>query len=264
MKTHVKSMLKQARNSVSAASAHLRSHLGRPPRFSGAYQSRADALADVPKLEARGYDDPSVAEVSFPQMCERETWDYPVIHWLSRLLTPGARVLDAGGHMGTKHIAFADLLNLKQINWTVYDMPSIVAAARVRQAGGSVPADIAFVDSLDSLPETDVLLASGLLQYLDVSLADFVGRLPNSRSDIILNKVALRHGPAVFTLERLGNIRVPYQIRSWRTWDAELSALGYEVVDRWRIYELGHAIPTHPSLGTSESWGFVLRRASAA
>ncbi|WP_371154035.1 methyltransferase, TIGR04325 family [Jannaschia sp. 2305UL9-9] len=262
MKALLKHGLTSLRNKGTVANTRLRMALGRSPRFVGAYPTRAEAAAALPPTDTRGYDDPAVSDVSFPQMCQRETWDYPVIHWLSRMTEPGSRVLDAGGHMGTKYIAFADLLDLSQVRWTVYDMPSIVAAARRRQGDGSVPADLSFVDTLDALPPSDVLLASGLLQYLDISLADLIAHLPERPDQILLNKVALRHGPTVHTLERIGSLRVPYQIRSWTTWEETLASLGYEVLDRWQIADLGHVIPTHPGLGRSESWGFALRRAT--
>ncbi|GIT92011.1 hypothetical protein JANAI62_24680 [Jannaschia pagri] len=251
--------LRRLRDVARAMGARLSVRLGRAPRFSGAYSNRTAALAAIPPSGGRGYNDPAAAEVSFPEMCQREVWDYPLLHWLDRLLPNGSRVLDAGGHMGTKYIAFSDLIDLNRAQWTVYDTPAIIGAAQKSQIAGTLPSDLRFVDDLTALPETDILLASGLLQYLDISLTELVDALPERPAAILLNKVALRHGPALFTLERLGPVQTPYQIRSWDDWRAELSALGYEVVDRWQIYDLGHRIPTHPQHGESESWGFVLR-----
>ncbi|UWQ19948.1 methyltransferase, TIGR04325 family [Jannaschia sp. M317] len=256
LKSTIKSILKQGRDGTRAAMA--RAGVGRPPRFAGAWPDRAGVLAALDASEVKGYDDPGVAEVSFPQMCRREVWDYPVILWLDRWLAGGGRVLDAGGHMGTKFMAFREVLDLGAARWTVYDMPGIVTAARARQAEGVVPAEVGFVDDIADLPATDILLASGLLQYLDLPLAALLQALPVPPAHVILNKVALRDGPAVFTAERIGPTRVPYQIRSRDTFEAELAALGYRIADRWQIHDLGHVIPTHPQLGRSESWGFAL------
>lgn len=245
---------------VGAAGARARAMTPRPPRFSGAYDSREAALAAIPGSLRSGYDDESIADVSFPQMCERAVHDYPLIYWLSRLL-PGLRsVVDAGGHLGTKYIAFSGVLDLSGLDWTVQDLPGIVAAARRRQAEGGLPAALQFAETLKGVPCPDLLMASGLLQYLDRPLGALLEDLGGRPRHILLNKVALRDGPAVYTIERIGHGRVPYQIRSRAAWQAELDALGYDLRDSWEIGELAHQIPTHPWLGHSESRGYLLER----
>ncbi|PWJ22175.1 methyltransferase, TIGR04325 family [Jannaschia seohaensis] len=238
--------------------ARARVRLGLAPRFSGVWDTREAALAALPAAEARGYDDPDIAEVSFEAMCNREVWDYPVLHWLSRWLPDAPRLLDAGGHMGTKRIALGALLPLEGVTWTVLDTPGIVTAARAAQAAGRIPADLSFVDAPERAPETDLLLASGLMQYVDRSLTEVIAALPAPPRHLLLNKVALRDGPQIVTHERLDAVRVPYRIRARADWQAELDRLGYDLVDTWRIPDLSHRIPTHPWLGMSQSWGFAL------
>jgi putative methyltransferase (TIGR04325 family) len=245
---------------VGAAGARARAMTPRPPRFTGAYDSRDAALAAIPASLRGGYDDESIADVSFPQMCERAAFDYPLIFWLSRLLPDLRHVVDAGGHLGTKYIAFSGVMDLSGLQWTVQDLPGIVAAARKRQAAGGLPAELRFAETLKGLECPDLLLASGLMQYLDRPLAALLEDLGGRPRHILLNKVALRDGPAVFTIERIGHGRVPYQIRSRAAWQAELEALGYDLRDSWEIGELSHAIPTHPWLGRSASRGYLLER----
>lgn len=245
---------------LGAGAARVRAMTPRPPRFSGAHASRAAALAAIPAALRDGYDDESLAAVSFPQMCQRAVYDYPLIYWLGRLLPEVRSVVDAGGHLGTKYIAFSEVLDLSALDWTVQDLPGIVAAARKRQAAGDLPAALRFVSEAGALPAADLLLASGLLQYLDRPLGALIAELPAPPKYILLNKVALRDGPAVFTVERIGHGRVPYQIRSRADWQAELDALGYVQRDSWEIGELSHEIPTHPWLGRSESRGYLLVR----
>jgi putative methyltransferase (TIGR04325 family) len=242
------------------AAAHARIALGRRPRFTGAWPTREAALAALPPSEARGYDDPDLAPVSFEAMCRREVWDYPVLHWLHRLLPEGARLLDAGGHLGTKHIAFAPLLDLGAVDWTVLDTPGIVSAARAAQEVGRIPAALRFVDRPEDAPEADILLASGLLQYLDRPFPEFLDALPARPRHLILNKVATRDGPEVVTHERLERVRVPYRIRNRAAWEESLAALGYAMRDAWAMPALGHRISTHPRLGASTSRGYVLSR----
>jgi putative methyltransferase (TIGR04325 family) len=247
-----------------AAKARLAVLRGKAPRFSGAYRDREAALAALPPEGRRGYDTDGIAEVSFEAMCKVAPWDYPLIYWLGRLAPPGGRIVDAGGHMGTKHIAFSPYLPLRDWSWTVLDLPAIVDAARMRQANGQLPAEIGFATEPGQTPKADILLASGLLQYLDVSLTDYLQALPALPRHILLNKVAMHDSGPLVTLERIGPAFVPYAMRDRITFEAELAALGYAIRDVWEIPDLAHWIPTHPGLGTSRSYGYCLERKAAA
>ena len=227
-------------------------------RFSGHYVDRASALSAAGT--APSYDDESIVDVSFDVMCKRTAWDYPVIFWLSQILPLHSDVLDVGGHLGTKFIAFLPLLDCSNINWTVYELPATVRVALARQQTGALPSEIEFIDDLGKAGQTEVLLASGLLQYLDISIAQLLGSLRNRPKFMILNKVALSDLPSRYTLERIGTARVPYQIRNKQKFEQELHDLKYRIVDDWRIPSLDHEIPTHPWLTASESGGFVLER----
>lgn len=243
-----------------AGLSHILSGSARAPRFAGAWRTRDEAEAARDALGSGGYDDEGIADVSFDLMCARAAWDYPILFWLGRLLPNHPVVIDAGGHMGTKYIAFSGVLDLSAVRWTVFDLPGIVCAARQRQADGTLPAAIAFEDKLEAAPPGDILLGSGLLQYLSMPFTDFVETMRQRPKFILLNKVALRDGLGVFTIERIGRNRVLYQIRNRTGWEAEIANMGYEILDTWPIPELGHVIPTHPWLGRSESRGYALQR----
>ncbi len=230
------------------------------PRFVGAYFSRHEADEALDKFGTSGFEDDGIAGHLFELMRERFVWDYPMLFWLSRLLPDYPSVLDAGGHLGTKYIDFARLLDLKSVEWTVFDLPGVIHAARVRQAQGELPPEISFEDRVDSISRIEILMASGLLQYLDMPFSDFVSSLREKPKFILLNKVAVRDGKGMYTIERFEHGRMLYQIRDRRDWEAEVAAMGYETLDCWTIPDLGHVIPTHPRLGRSESRGYVLRR----
>ncbi|WP_068308709.1 methyltransferase, TIGR04325 family [Aliiruegeria sabulilitoris] len=255
-----KRALRLATTPIKLGETYLRRLAGRPPRFSGAWPTRDAALASLPPQAVKGYDNDGVAEISFEYMTQVFAWDYPVLFWLKELLPEGGCVLDAGGHMGTKYIAFSTLLPLDRYEWNIVDLPAIIRAARAEQATGRIPEAIRFVEDAVEAPVADLLIASGLLQYLDVTFADFLDRLQEPPRYIVLNKVAMRNGPQVVTLERIGAASVPYCIRCEREFLAEIAACGYEVRDRWEIAELSNAISTHPWLESSASHGFLLTK----
>lgn len=226
------------------------------PHFHGAFPSYQAAMAAVPGGRLAGYDHDEIAEVSFEAMCKVAPWDYPVLFWLKTLMPGALSLIDAGGHMGTKFRAFRPYLSPSpSFRWIVYDLPAIVAQGRRRAAEEGL-AGITFTDDLAAVGKTDIFLASGLLQYLDrpfPQLLRDLGRLP---PHLIVNKLAVRDGETVVTLENFGSAFVPYQIRARDAFFAELAALGYRVTDEWTIPSLSHVIPTHPELGASQSIGF--------
>ncbi|MGB3388146.1 MAG: methyltransferase, TIGR04325 family [Pseudaminobacter sp.] len=230
-----------------------------PLRFSGAYASHAQALSAPAAGRLAGYDHDEIAEVSFDKMCQVVLWDYPVLFWLERLLPQIDCLVDAGGHMGTKFRAFRPLLPIDgKIDWIVYDLPAIVRAGKARATREGL-SGLSFTDDLATVEGADLFLASGLLQYLDVPMSDLLRRLPSLPRHLLINKLAVRDGETVVTLERIGKAMVPYQIRNRQNFMAELASLGYRVVDSWTIPSLSHVIDTHPELGASQSMGLYLR-----
>lgn len=193
-------------------------------------------------------------------MCRLELWDWPVLYWLQRLAPEVRCLLDVGGHQGTKFRAFRNHLAFDRgLQWVVYDVPAVVCAGRARCARDGLTG-LSFIDDLTAAPEVDAVLASGVLQYLDVPFDELLGRLPRLPRHLILNKVATRPGPTVVTLENFGCAEVPYHIRNYTEFVSSLDALGYDLVDQWEIPQLAHVIQTHPRLGSSTSYGFYAKR----
>lgn len=255
-----RAVLRFALEPAHAAVSRLKQFSPRPPRHQGAYPDYATAVANIPRRWKSTYNDPDVALFAFEWMCRMRVWDYPVLFWLDRLSRPGLRVVDAGGNLGVKHIAFSAYMDLSGLDWSVYELEETVRLGHKMQAEGRVPPEIRFFDRLEESGPVGRFICSGLLQYLDTPFPDFVARLPNRPEHILRNKVATRDGPTVVTLERIGPARVPYQMRHRAGFEAELDQIGYDIVDQWDIPNLGHVIDTHPDLGRSVSRGYLLRR----
>lgn len=226
-------------------------------RFRGAFASFDEAMASVRRGALAGYDHDAISGVSRSVMEQVPLWDYPILYWLMRLAPEISRLVDAGGHTGVKYRAFGRYLDLDRIDWIVSDLPAQVRAGRTMVR----PEDrtLSFIDHIEDAPAADLLLASGLMPYLDGSLADLVHPLRALPRYILLNKVVTRDGPTVVTLENFGVAEVPYQIRNDGEVPASLDALGYDIIDSWVIDSLGHNIPTHPELGRSVYRGYVAR-----
>jgi putative methyltransferase (TIGR04325 family) len=227
-------------------------------RFRGAYESYDDALKAIPQHRLAGYNHESVAELNFELMSQIAPWDYPVLFWLQRLLPNAKSILDAGGHMGTKFRAFQGYIPLgPPTSWIVYDLPAIVKVGK-RWAEKDGLEGIEFTSDITAINRCDILLASGLLQYLDQPFTDILQQLPELPRHLIINKLAVRDGATLVTLEDIGHAFVPYQIRSRQPFFSALEVLGYRSVDEWEIPSLSHVIPTHPEFGASKSVGCYL------
>lgn len=229
-------------------------------RFQGSFSSHAEATAAVRADRHASYDHDGVADVAYEFMASVHAWDYPILFWLARL-TPGAgRILDAGGHMGTKYRAFRDHLDLPDdFDWAIYDVPAIVRAGRIRAEQEGLSA-LSFHDRLEDTPPSPILLCSGLLQYLDIPLSELVERLPQKPRHLLLNKVATRDGPTVVTHEIFPEADIPYAVRNRDEFEASLSAMGYRIRDTWTISELSYC---HRAYGQSVSRGYYAELAGA-
>ncbi|MBN8607622.1 MAG: methyltransferase, TIGR04325 family [Caulobacterales bacterium] len=245
--------------------ARLYNWLPTEPYLKGAYVSYEAAMASRRDGRMAGYDHPELMTAEHVnRMSVILSWDYAILFWLDRLLPLVDRLIDAGGHVGTKYRAFRSVLEIKpDFEWIILEIPSAVEQGRL----------LAEREGLDSLrfeteacetPPADLLLASGLLQYYPGEFSVLLRQLPKLPTHVLVNKVAVRSGRAVFTMQKIGPSRVPYQIRDRQAFLDDVRSLGYEIVHEWDIPQLAHTIPTHPELGASQSAGFYFRRTGAS
>ncbi|WP_296676790.1 methyltransferase, TIGR04325 family [Novosphingobium sp.] len=225
-------------------------------RFRGRFADYTAAMSNVRPGHLAGYDHAEIADVAFEQMCAVTLWDYPVLFWLGKLLPRYDNILDAAGHMGTKYRAWRDLLDLPaDFEWIVYEVPAIAEAGRRRALKDGL-GSLRFHDDLAAVPPSDVMLGSGLLQYLDEPFAAFMRRLPRLPEHLLLNKVAVRDGETVVTLEVFPGAEVPYLVLGRAAFEASLAELGYKIIDQWEIGDLSFK---HPAFGQSSSQGYYAR-----
>lgn len=242
------------------AATRLRGVIDREPSLSGAFPTLELAKASLPQEARSGYDSDDMPAVSMDMMLGMLAWDYPVVFWLDRLIREQGHLslLDAGGHIGTKHHAFGPYLELEKVDWKVWDLPALLRAGRKAQEDGIVSKDIDFIARPGDAGKVDLLLASGLMQYLDISFTELLDQMAERPRWILLNKVATRPNDDLVTLQLIGLKRVPYQMRHKGRFEAELKKAGYEIRDDWSIPCLAHRIGTHPWLGESQSKGYFL------
>jgi putative methyltransferase (TIGR04325 family) len=220
--------------------------------FRGVYSSYESAQASAPKDRALGYDNPESAAMYFNHMGP-DSFDYPAIYWLEKSFLRGDQsVFDVGGHIGIKYYAFKPLLTApSNLSWLVCDVPAVIqrgqAAASKRDPSGA----LAFTSDYAQVEGRDVLFASGVVQYLPMTLLEWLGPIKQKPRRIIFNTTAIHPSLDFFTLNSIGTAYCPYRVTSEATFMAHLEKLGYHMVDRWHTpgkgalelpIEVGHDI----------------------
>jgi putative methyltransferase (TIGR04325 family) len=219
--------------------------LGYGPHW-GRFATREEAVAFLRPSGRVTYDNEAIVPINLESFCQTHLFDWPVLFALEQMLSRGqlATVTDYGGHVGAKYRAYRRHLDFPDdLRWQVVEVPAMVREGRRRAAAEGLAA-LSFHEDASTTAPCDVLLCSGVLQYLDRDIADLVTALPARPRRIILNKVALVEGDGFYTLESFGIGRMPYRIMGRSQLERAREALGYEVVAQWDIPSRNHVIPS--------------------
>lgn len=167
--------------------------------FSGLYPDYATA-----QPLAQTYDDARVV-ARLAEVQGGATWDgtlHPLAQqlaaaFLTAIVRAGRpdrriRVCDVGGGLGGSRTALAGVLgNTIPLDWDIVETPALARVGNERFAGP----DLRFFDSLDALEgrEHDVIIASGVLQYLPDPSATFARLSRHPHHHLLLNRFPIRH-----------------------------------------------------------------------
>lgn len=201
--------------------------------FRGVYPSFAAALDAAPPFKRVGYDVAGSVDWYSSKMSCAPLEDYPVMYWLRSAFADSSSIFEVGGHVGTAYYGFQGVLDYPDdLRWTIWDVPSIVAAGRdlaVRKGSS-----LEFTEDPLGEPEANVLMAAGALQYIDQPrLEDFVATRAGHLRHVLINLTPVHDGPEFVTLQNIGPVVCPYRIFNRRQLIGKLEELGYCLVDSW-------------------------------
>jgi putative methyltransferase (TIGR04325 family) len=221
--------------------------------FRGVYPTFAAAAAAIPPGALSGYDNEPSATRVLDEWLDVYASDYPVMFWLEKLLREARFVFDWGGNVGLKYFAYRRYLDYPQgLAWLVAEVPAIAAL-------GTAIA-LRFTTELDELSEADILLAAGVLHFIEEPFDRLraARRLPRH---LLLNKVPASSMPAAVTLHNMGTAFCPYHLFNRDELVAVIEGLGYQLVDEWKSPDLGCEIPFYPkhSIGAYSGFYFTKR-----
>lgn len=169
-------------------------------------------------------------------------------------------LVDVGGSIGTKYFAYKRLAPLpQQLRWLVYDMPAVAQEGRRLGTEASDPA-LAFTDRFSDADGSDVLYASGSLQYLPRTLAEMLVDLAHPPMRLVINATAVHAEQTYFTLNNIGVSYCAYRVQSRDRLVGDLEASGYALRDEWTNPGKRLDLPFEPGCSLDHYSGFCFDR----
>ena len=105
----------------------------------------------------------------------------------------------------------------------------------------------------------ELLIASGSLHYLDTPLSQMVAGLPEKPLYILINRTPLIDGPTKATVQDGGICRVGCVLYNRTEFVTPFEAIGYQVVDSWKAWELSLKLVGKPEYSALPYSGFFFR-----
>ncbi len=228
----------------------------------GTYASFTEAMAGAPGDAVVGYDTAEHAAMYDERIDKLLISDYAVLFWFERIQNELRRVFDLGGHKGVLYYGFRKRLKLpSSLRWVVCDMPTTVTSGKELAIRRGMSA-LDFTTQWEEGSGSDLLIASGVLQYLDWDLAGALPRWRRMPRYVIVNNTPMYDGDEYITLQNTGISYNPYRVFNRADLIRSLRQLGYRARDTWRT-ERSLDVPLHPELHVDAYQGFIMERVSA-
>ena len=228
--------------------------------YRGIFDTFEDASRSAPSTKPSGYDHAESAGM-YGDLMEPTLRDYPAMFWLQRAFDDGyASVFDLGGHIGIKYYAFRHRMRMPAgFRWQVCDVPAVVQRGSALAAEKGVAASLSFTDDWRSMSKSDILFASGSVQYLPTSLGEMLRSLAALPARVVINNAALHPSKSFYTLNSIGVSFCAYRVQSEASFTSELHGLGYRCLDRWESPR-PFAIPFNPGYEMNRFVGLSFER----
>ncbi len=225
----------------------------------GQFGSFEEAGRSAPQAGKVGYDTEQHASLYDERIGKTLISDYAVLFWLSRVAAEVKSVFDIGGHKGELFYGFRAVLPaLDALRWLVHDLPSSTHAGRILAEQNGVSA-LKFTTDLGDGNGCGLLIASGVLQYLEQSLASILGSWEDAPRYIIVNNTPMFEGNEYVTLQNIGVSYNPYRVFNRARLIRSLEERGYVLRDHWRT-ERSMAVPLRPDLFVDAYQGFFMEK----
>ena len=233
--------------------------------FRGVFDTFAAAAASAPKSRPLGYDNTASAAL-YRKWMAVDPHDYPAMFWLQRSLDEGMHsIFDWGGSIGMKYYAFGKHMRYPEsLTWTVCDVSASVEEGRKLAQQRQCDNQLRFTTEPKDMSAADVLYASGVLQYLPITLGEMLCQLPSKPHRLVINTTAIHPERSYFTLNSIGTAFCPYRVQAIDLFCREVEAMGYALKDQWANVGKVLELPMNPEFSLSRYMGFCFERVKPA
>lgn len=230
--------------------------------YFGVFESFDAARAWLPRNQE--FDHPPLAQGYVGHTQHVFAYDYPMMWWLQQAFRGGATmVLDIGGSFGVHYYAYRRYLQMPEdLIWQVVEVPAMVAIGREFAALNEGTALRFTVDLKEAGRYAGIWFSAGALQYIDEGRIDRLLQLSGARPPhILINKLPIYDGSAFVTAQNIGyGCYAPVQVYNRKEFVSEIEALGYILIDEWKVHERSLLIPGRRELFIQAFSGFYFSR----
>ena len=228
---------------------------GRLSDFYGKFSSYREAADAIPsRLRANWESDAIKAgEFLFPST-------FATIFWISKLIQPGASLVDLGGATGNVYYQYVKRASFPDdARWHIVDFPrATIPGRKIAESRGAK--HLTFGSDLKEIEQVDFLLSVGCMQYMEQPTEEIISSLRSPPRHILINMIPFTSGPEFWTIESLAPGASPYHIYNETSFVDVFQRLGYDIADRWPVPELHCEVPFHPECHVPEFAGLLLTR----
>lgn len=228
----------------------------------GVYPTFAEGWAAARKTSLAGHEDPNEVKIHLRLAEELRPSDYAALYWISRIQPRSLKLFDYGGSVGNLYYSYSPYLReMASVDWTVFEIPNVVEGGR-EIAAERKAVRLRFVDSVDSFRAEQILLVSGAFHYWEQDIPAFVRHFGEVPQDIIINRSPVHEKQTSFITVQ-GTASAAFPCKVWNAGElvSGFAASGYQLIDRWRAWELSVHRPFFPAFSVPHYSGFYFSKA---
>jgi putative methyltransferase (TIGR04325 family) len=226
--------------------------------FRGTFSSLEDAKTCADRYIPASHEHPKqiTLHAEFAE-ATRES-DYPVLFFLSPVVSELRTVFDLGGSIGNLFFQLDRYLKFSnELVWAVHDLP-VKKKALFDFAKKKGEKRIIFSDEFSSASGVDLFIVVGALHFFEPKLADLLSELDRLPKHVIVNRSPFSNGKDIVMVHDGGLWLNPCKLHSMEGLFSGMRDLGYEFVASWPVNERSVRIPLFPECNETY-FGFYFR-----
>lgn len=229
--------------------------------FKGIYANHQEAISHSPNTKVIGYDNKAPAGMYKERVGKINTYDYPVLFWLEKILDDeNNNVFDFGGHIGLSFYSFIQYLSVKELNWVVYDLDKVINAGIELAKDQDKAHQLSFTRDISDASKFNIFFASGSLQYLEENLSEILSDLSDLPGYIVVNMLPAYRGIGFYTLQNIGAAFCPYRIFNNDDFINSILDMNYRLLDEWKNEDKSCEVAFEPEHSLDHYKGYIFKK----